>query len=96
MIEIVIENIIDISLIPIIEYLRPLIIQYSGLNNVTNLHDSGNISTDQKTPPSIDSGIKTKVPNTPTESQVFAIIPTITPIAPNTHETTIKKKRDKV
>ena len=75
---IIIENIMGISLIPIIEYLKPLIIQYSGFCNVINLHDSGSISTDQKTPPSIDNGIKTKVPNTPTESQVFAIIPTIT------------------
>ena len=95
MIEIVIEKIIDISLIPIIEYLRPLIIQYNGLNNVTNLQDSGSISTDQKTPPSIDKGMKTKVPNTPTESHVLAIIPTITPIAPNVQETVIKKNNDK-
>ena len=94
MIETTIEKTIDISLTPIIEYLSPLIIQYRGLNSATNAHDSGSISIDQKTPPSIDNGIKTKVPNTPTESQVFATIPTITPTAPNTHDTTTKKKSD--
>ena len=95
MIETTIEKTIDISLTPIIEYLSPLIIQYRGLNSATNAHDSGSISIDQKTPPSIDNGIKTKVPNVPTESQVLATIPTITPIAPNVHETVTKKNKDR-
>ena len=93
--EIVIENMIDTSLIPIIEYLSPFIIQYNGFNSVIRRQDSGSIFIDQKTPPSIDNGIKTKVPNVPTESQVLATIPTITPIAPNVHETVTKKNKDR-
>ena len=94
--EIVIENIIDISLIPIIEYLNPFIIQYNGFNRAIRRHDSGNIAIDQKTPPSMDNGINTKVPSTPTESHVLAIIPTITPIAPNAQDITINKNNDNI
>ena len=93
--EIIIEKAIEISLIPNIEYRNPLIIQYKGFINAIYAQDSGNMSIDQNTPPSIDKGINTKVPHTPTESQVFETIPTITPIAPNAHETTIKKNSDR-
>ena len=95
-IEIAIENNTDTSLTPIIEYRSPFIIQYSGFNKVMNLHDSGNIFIDQNTPPNIDNGINTKVPKTPTESQVLAIIPTITPMAPNAQDTTINKNKDNI
>ena len=94
--EIVIENMIDTSLTPIMEYLSPFIIQYNGFNSVTRRHDSGSIFIDQKTPPSIDNGMKTKVPSTPTESHVFAIMPTITPIAPNAQDTTTNKNNDNI
>ena len=94
--EIAIENIIEISLIPIIENLNPFIIQYNGFNSAIKRHDSGNISIDQKTPPSIDNGIKTKVPRIPTESHVFAIMPTITPIAPNAQDITTNKNNDSI
>jgi len=92
--DIMIENMMEISLIPSIEYLRPLIIQYSGFISAINAQESGSISIDQKTPPSIESGINTKVPHTPTESHVFETIPTITPIAPNAQETTTRKNID--
>ena len=93
--DIVIEKVIEISLTPSMEYRNPLIIQYKGFINAIYAQDSGSISMDQNTPPSIDRGINTKVPHTPTESHVFETIPTITPIAPNAHETTIKKNRDR-
>ena len=94
--DIIIENVIEISLIPSIEYRSPLIIQYSGFISAINAHDLGSISIDQKTPPSIESGINTKVPHTPTESHVFAIMPTITPIAPNAQDITINKNNDSI
>ena len=69
--DIIMEKVIEISLIPSIEYRNPLIIQYRGFINAIYAQDSGSISIDQNTPPSIDRGINTKVPHTPTESHVF-------------------------
>ena len=94
-IDITIDIFIDISATPIIEYLNPFIIQYRGFSNEINLHDSGSILIDQKTPPSIESGINTNVPQTPTETHVFDTIPTMTPIAPNAQDTTTRKNKDK-
>ena len=53
--DIIMEKVIEISLIPSIEYRNPLIIQYRGFINAIYAQASGSISIDQNTPPSIDS-----------------------------------------